>query len=331
MLLITAILLSSNQAFAFRTMDSMGIWTRSSILEGMERYGGPIDGMVQRRQLPGGPGISTTGMSPSISGMNLTEWDDMTKMACSESLTALNGKVNNPSGMAVCYNLPFLDNSTGVFEADLRLFMVANPSGGFVNIAADKVQVGLMYDGATVTPVNASSLRRRDTRSIPMTYHSKKSNMNLAKRATVPRLIQSYAFVGQINKTILPTMNDITALQKVLVPMVTLSALDTTGATLNASLSNDEITFVNGVFAGPVLPTKATLAPPIQTLVVGKDAPFVVPGLNLLIFPIGLIITGIWVIAFVSTIGYGTMRRIQHRDEFRENKFRADRDNLLNI
>lgn len=208
MLLISTLLLSSCQVIAFRTMDNMGIWTRSSILEGMERYAGPIDGVVQRRQLPGGPGISTTGMSPSISGMNVTEWDEMTKMACSESLTSLNGKVNNPSGMAVCYNLPFLDNSTGVFEADLRLFMVANPSGGFVNIAADKVQVGLMYDGATVTPVNASSLRRRDTASVSISYQYKKRAMHLAKRAIAPRLIQSYAFVGQINKTILPNMND---------------------------------------------------------------------------------------------------------------------------
>ncbi|CCU77307.1 hypothetical protein BGHDH14_bgh03973 [Blumeria hordei DH14] len=307
----------------------MGIWTRTSLLEGTERYNGPIDALVQRRQLPGGPGISTTGMSPSISGMNLTEWEEMTKAACTESLGALNGKINNPSGMAVCYNLPFLDNSTGVFEADLRLYMIANPSGGFVNIAADKVQVGLTYDGATVTPVNASSLRRRVEDSfLPLASWPQEVAMGIAKRAMTPRLIESYAFIGQINKTLLPTINDQTSLQKVLIPMVSLSALDTTGATINTSLSKDGITFVNGVFSGPFLPTKATLAPPIQTLVVSKDAAFIVPGLNFLIFPIGLVITGLWTIAFVSTIGYGTIRRTQHRDDFREKSYSSSRDGL---
>ncbi|VDB86314.1 Bgt-3757 [Blumeria graminis f. sp. tritici] len=332
MLSLFSILLLSQQVSSIGTVDNMGIWTRNSILEGIERYNGPIDALVQRRQLPGGPGISTPGMSPSISGMNLTEWDAMTKVACVESLGTFNGKINNPSGMAVCYNLPFLDNSTGVFEADLRLYMVANPSGGFINIAADKVEVGLTYDGATVTPVNASSLRRRvEDRFIPLASWPKEGAMDVAKRAMTPRLIESYAFVGQINKTLLPTMNDQTALQKVLIPMVTISALDVTGATINTSLSKDEITFVNGVFSGSVLPTKATLAPPIQTLVVSKDAAFIVPGLNILIFPIGLIITGLWTIAFVSTVSYGTFRRTQHRDEFREKSFSSSRDGLMSF
>lgn len=76
---------------------------------------------------------------------------------------------------------------------------------------------------------------------------------------------------------------------------------------------------------------KALLAQPIQTLVVAPDAPFVVPGLDILIFPIGLIITSIWTVAFILTLGFGTLSRIQHREQFRESKLREAKGSLSRI
>jgi hypothetical protein len=78
-----------------------------------------------------------------------------------------------------------------------------------------------------------------------------------------------------------------TVLQKILVPTVTLTGQGATGQTVNTTLSNDQATFVSGVFAAAVTPTKSRVQPPIQTLVVASGSPFVVPGLNILIFPIG--------------------------------------------
>lgn len=121
------------------------------------------------------------------------------------------------------------------------------------------------------------------------------------------------------------------ALQKVLVPTVTLTGQTSTGAAVNTSLSSDEATFVNGVFAKQLVPTKSKVAPPIQTLVVAKGEQFVVPGLKIMIFPIGLVITSVWTVLFVGTIAYGTVGRMQFRDQFRRRSARQQKGDLARI
>jgi hypothetical protein len=138
----------------------------------------------------------------SMSGVNVTAWDQETAAACTSTLEALNGVASNPAGMAVCYNLPYLDNTTGVFEADLRLYMIAPPTGAFATISSANVQVGLAYNGATVSPVNASSLKRSATDNAVSLISWPRG---IQKRVETPTLLQAYAFVGQINPTLLAT------------------------------------------------------------------------------------------------------------------------------
>jgi hypothetical protein len=138
----------------------------------------------------------------STTGINMTEWDATTEAACMTALAALNGQATNPSGMAVCYNLPYLNNSTGVFEADLRLFMISAPTGAFANIASSNVQVGLAYNGATVSAVNSSSLKRSLDSGATSLISWPRGEERVQKRATTT-LVQSYYFVGQINQQLL--------------------------------------------------------------------------------------------------------------------------------
>ena len=134
---------------------------------------------------------------------NLAEWDTQTAAACTTALAALNEKAGNPSGMAACYNLPYLNNSTGVFQSDLRLFTVSAPSGTFVNIPSQNVMVGLSYVGATVSMVNASTLIRRD-KLISLTSPPQSADRRVTERqAPVPVMAQTYAFIGQIDKDLL--------------------------------------------------------------------------------------------------------------------------------
>jgi hypothetical protein len=121
------------------------------------------------------------------------------------------------------------------------------------------------------------------------------------------------------------------ALQKVLIPTVTLTGQEPTGQMVNTSLSSDEATFVSGVFATQATGTKAQVAPPIQTLVVASGAPFVVPGLNILIFPIGGIVTGVWALLFIATIAYGTIGRMQFREQYRRRAARANKADMARI
>jgi hypothetical protein len=100
---------------------------------------------------------------------------------------------------------------------------------------------------------------------------------------------------------------------------------------VNTSLSSNEATFVSGVFAAQVTPTKSRVQGPIQTLVVASGSPFVVPGLNILIFPIGGIITGIWTILFCATIAYGTIGRMQFREQYRKRAAQASKADVARI
>jgi hypothetical protein len=120
-------------------------------------------------------------------------------------------------------------------------------------------------------------------------------------------------------------------LQDVLVPTVTLTGTETNGRQVNTTLSSQEATFVAGVFSTPLTPTISEADKPMQTLVVTGDNPFVVPGLNILIFPIGGVITGIWAILLVSTIGYGTYGRMQFREDYRRRAARAAKGDIARI
>jgi len=138
---------------------------------------------------------------------NITEWDAQTSAACTTALSSLNGNAGNPSGMAACYNLPYLDNTTGVFQADLRLYTISAPSGSFANIPTQNVQVGLSYVGATVSAINASSLMRRGELESLISW-PRSIDGSRKRQAAVPVMAQSYAFVGQINKDLLTTNMD---------------------------------------------------------------------------------------------------------------------------
>ena len=107
--------------------------------------------------------------------------------------------------------------------------------------------------------------------------------------------------------------------EKILLPAVTLTGVNSMGKMLNTTLSSTEASFVNGVFADATTTTTKAFAasPPLQTLVVASNQPFVVPGLHILIFPIGGIVTGVWAVLFIATLVYGTFGRIQFREQFR--------------
>ena len=54
-------------------------------------------------------------------------------LACLNELADITD-VSNAAGWAACYNVLFLNNQTGIFEADLRLYQVSPPSGAFSGI-----------------------------------------------------------------------------------------------------------------------------------------------------------------------------------------------------
>jgi hypothetical protein len=124
--------------------------------------------------------------------MTLAQWDAQTQTACITSLRSLNGVASNPSGLAACYNLPMFDNRTGVFQADLRIYKISEPLGAFQTIPTSQIKVGLSYIGATVSPVDKSSIAARDERNSLISWPKRQVGV-------APVLTQEYTFVGQIN------------------------------------------------------------------------------------------------------------------------------------
>src|SRR4051794_9230237 len=193
---LAATLLLLSQVSAGVVGDARRVVRRGiEVEESLRRYVDKIVEPVERRQ----------NAAPT---MNFTQWDEQTAAACTSALEMLKGQASNDAGMAVCYNLPFLDNSTGVFQADLRLYSISTPQKGFAGIPSQNISVGLSYVGATVSPVNASSLGRREEGHSLISWPRHELEKRQSTTVAVPQMVQAYAFVGKINQDLLsPTMD----------------------------------------------------------------------------------------------------------------------------
>lgn len=139
--------------------------------------------VVVRQEAPSGVVLNADGT------INMTAWEEETNAACVKVLAGLS-QATNPSGTCTCYNLPALNNQTGAFEADLRLFQLSAPRDDFAGISPGNIQVGLSYNGASVSPVSQNTAAKKvvvQTRQVAAA-----TTQNLT-------LLQTYLFVGQID------------------------------------------------------------------------------------------------------------------------------------
>ncbi|KAF3766693.1 hypothetical protein M406DRAFT_232498, partial [Cryphonectria parasitica EP155] len=234
---------------------------------------------------------------------NTTAWDAQVSAACQTALSKLT-VASNPSGTCACYNLPALDTQTGAFEADLRLYQISPATGDFAGIPANQVQVSMSYNGASVSPVSASTAQAM-----------------LTTRQDL-QLLQAYTFVGQIDQSKMAAgeLSTVEA-QTYVIPTLTLSAQNAAGSTVSTNVSVNEAAFVAGAFSTLVeLSTTAQAQIAVDEVVAGLangTVAFVLPGVNLLIFPVGLIVSGVWFVIGIAVIGFGFFERVQYRETYR--------------
>ena len=127
--------------------------------------------------------------------------------ACDKALTSLNGVASNPSGIAVCYNVLMLNTSTGVFQADVRLYRIAPPSGDWVTLdnSSGKINAGLQYMGANVHTPSITPNRKRDVAMLPDA-----TNEGFNKRtAAPPESVKNLTYIGQAHSDVLPQLNNV--------------------------------------------------------------------------------------------------------------------------
>jgi hypothetical protein len=120
------------------------------------------------------PASATAGIPTSLNDPAL---NSSITSACMNPLSSISN-ITNPAGMAACYNVLYLNNQTGVFEAELRLYQIIPPFGSFAGVDPLSIRVGLGYPHAGIQ----QEMRRR-------------------KRDGVNELLRG-SFIGQIDPTL---------------------------------------------------------------------------------------------------------------------------------
>ena len=153
---------------------------------------------------------SLLGPTEDLEANTLANWDDQTESACSTALIALDGVATNPSGIAACYNIQSLNNSTGVFEVDLRLYRIAAPRDGWVRLNPASVGVGLSYVNATVS-TNKAKKAKREVRTLPWFPAQRDEAADMYIRRSTgapPKELRGMTFVGTVDNGALAELKD---------------------------------------------------------------------------------------------------------------------------
>ncbi len=118
-------------------------------------------------------------------------------------------------------------------------------------------------------------------------------------------------------------------------PTLTLTAVNGAGQTVITNVSSNEAAFVAGVFSQDTFLSDFSRAQAAVDEIVSRlqsfnnDAnarnpvAFVLPGVQIMLFPVGLVITSIWLVLGIAVIGLGTVERVKFREQFRRRVARA--------
>lgn len=193
-----------------------------SLLFGIQHVAGSVDfsSDVHRRHMNIHGGLRARGFdrrqaasptsTPTAQGMDLATWNAQVESACMSSLSALNGVASNSAGMAVCYNVPFFDNKTGVFEAELRMYNISAPTAEWTGVTASNMMVALAYLGATVQRTNGTIMGVQP--NVPLKAKREATVLGVpleriaaleARQSTMPVELKVLTYVGKVNSNVL--------------------------------------------------------------------------------------------------------------------------------
>jgi len=201
-------LLAAGHATAIKFGDVNALLQRSNdVEEGLLRDANIVASLTRRQDAnpaDTAPLASLTPASGDASRADLDKWEEDTKKACMETLSNLNGQASNPSGIAVCYNLPFLDNTTGVFQAELRMYNVSAPIDPWAGVTAADVNMTLSYLGATVQNM-AGQFTKRELSYPPVRKREVSHGLMIEKRQNINTMteLKVLMYVGKINSNLM--------------------------------------------------------------------------------------------------------------------------------
>lgn len=244
---------------------------------------------IQSRQAAGG------------SEINHTEGDNAVDQACLAAIAGIED-FDSESGLGGCYSILSLNRTSGIYQAELRMYKIAAPSGAFAGLTADKMLVNL----------KPSSF----TSNTPLTMVANSTGAVLGANYT--KTLEGY-WEGQIEPLDYSKLSE-SDFMALLFPDFELEALQpNTQVPVSVHLNTSStVYYVKGDLEAPSQQQAITAAKPASALAaVAKASIFVLPGTTLGIFPIGLIVTASWALLFILTFGLGTIGRMRYRSLYR--------------
>ncbi|KAL1964390.1 hypothetical protein VTN77DRAFT_6948 [Rasamsonia byssochlamydoides] len=245
----------------------------------------------------------TTSSASAASSFNEQAFNQSATQACTDAVSNYPAAVN-PSGIVACYNIAFWDNSTGVFQTDVRFYQKSDPVGAFVGVQPSDYTVSMSIPEATLSAPQ-------------MVMHGSLAG----NQPATGQFLQGFQNIGQLSESLQYSKLTVSDLRILMIPDITIAAVNpSTNALANTSLASDTISYVAGqlVQTGGT-PTNITFpdATALAAPVVSSVSKFVLPGTHIKVFPTGLIITCIWTGLFGLAVGGGTIGRYQFRQAYR--------------
>lgn len=110
----------------------------------------------------------TPALVANLSSTLSSGWNTNVSSLCSQAATTA-GTVNNPSGLLACYNVAALENFTGFFAGDLRLYSASQsslPNGSRVSLNLDFGTAGTVQTLTDTSSPQASNTATRRKRNL---------------------------------------------------------------------------------------------------------------------------------------------------------------------
>ncbi|EFQ99388.1 hypothetical protein MGYG_02400 [Nannizzia gypsea CBS 118893] len=211
-----------------------------------------------------------------------------TTSTCEDALRGLKS-VSNPSGIAACFNVAFLNEET------------KHANGEFNNTKWEDFDIKL---GSLL--VEFSGMKR--------VFQNSTSNSTTDS----PRLVRQWRYSGKVNELIPLKKLSLAEHRYLLAPniSITTNSPSQPNTIIETNLTPDTISYTTGYLADDINPpynmTDSEIKVQLKNILLAA-LEFEVPGMSLGIFPTGLIVTGIWAGLFLAIVGYGTFERKQYR------------------
>lgn len=206
--LLLSSMLAAGQAAAFKRSQVNALLQPGNDVEELLRRDAELMATLTQRQdansADSAPLASITPASGDASQIDFAQWEEQTRAACMTNLGRLNGQASNPSGIAVCYNLPFLDNKTGIFQAELRMYNVSAPIDPWKGVTAADVSMTLSYLGATVQNMAGNFTKREEVSWPPIRVREDHDGMLVERQNTNSMTeLKVLMYVGRINSNLM--------------------------------------------------------------------------------------------------------------------------------